>query len=146
MMSSVPGRSRLWSRQAVGLGDRRARSTPFARAMPERVWPRRTTCLRKFTRFSGGRLGDALGHRLGPRPAGTRSAKVRSAGVASRRSSGFRARMSSTGSPAHSAITRRSMAPSIGTRSKSGASSGVTVKPYRSGALASTIAAWMRGT
>ena len=34
----------------------------------------------------------------------------------------------------------------MGTRSKSGPSSGVTVKPYRSGALAITTAAWMSGT
>jgi hypothetical protein len=54
--------------------------------------------------------------------------------------------MSSTGVSTHSAITRRSIAPSTGTFSKATFSGASTVNPYLSGALATTIAAWMSGT
>ena len=131
MMSSVPGRSR-----------RSRRGRPFASAISRardavRARDRRRASGRgapracgSATRFSGGRLAT---HSATASPAARRARAGRRCGRPASRAAaapGSASRIVSTGSPAHSAMTRRSKAPSIGDRSRSpGRASGVTVKP-----------------
>ena len=92
MISSVPGRRRFCSGRLLASATSRA-VMPLARAMLGERLAAPHHVLAEVHPLLGRQLRDARRPRSAPGRPGTRSAKVRSAGVASRRSSGFRARI-----------------------------------------------------
>jgi hypothetical protein len=89
MISSVPRASRLLWLASIAFAEAMSETfVPYWRATEARVCPRAMVCVRKVTRLSAGSLSRQT-RTLEPRPWGTLTSKVRLAGVASRRSSGF---------------------------------------------------------